>query len=165
MAPLAVWTTWRFVRIQPAGSKMIPEPTPCSGIVPPSGSVVVPVSVIRTTAGLTLLAASMIAEDSSTATGTLLAEIFAGAAAGVLRAPIAPVPSSTRTVPPEASTADRTATPTSAPTPDRPSSWEPVWITGGVGIGGAPSVSGDAEAAVGSGQLPPLQPGRAQSWR
>src|ERR671936_2728965 len=48
---------------------MTPDPTPVSGIWPPNAFVLTPSTVIRTTAGLTLAAASMIADDSSIVTG------------------------------------------------------------------------------------------------
>jgi hypothetical protein len=63
-------TTWRFVRIQPLLSKMIPEPTPdCSWAVGAFGSI--PSVKIRTTDGPAFAATSMIAEFSSTVTGCL----------------------------------------------------------------------------------------------
>ena len=60
-------TTWRFVRIQPFGLKMTPEPTPCSGSSRAFGSTL-PVT-IRTTAGPALAATSTTAEFSSIVTG------------------------------------------------------------------------------------------------
>ena len=50
-------TTWRLVRIQPFESKMMPEPTPSAGMRERVvGSASAPLTVIVTTAGLTLAA-------------------------------------------------------------------------------------------------------------
>jgi len=70
VVPSAFVTTCLLVRIQPLASKMIPDPTPCSGMELPRASVVVPLTRIRTTAGPALAAASMTADDSSILTGT-----------------------------------------------------------------------------------------------
>ena len=64
-----VRTTCRLVRIQPPGRRSRRSRRRVSGIVPPSGSVVVPDAVIRTTAGLTLAAALTTADESSMAIG------------------------------------------------------------------------------------------------
>ena len=64
-------TTWRFVRIQPFGSKMTPEPTPLLGHASAERSGRRPSAMIRTTAGLALAATSMTADDSSIVTGCL----------------------------------------------------------------------------------------------
>src|SRR4249920_1391923 len=86
---------------------MTPEPTPVSGITPRSPPEL-PVTLIFTTAGLTLAATAMVADDSSMATGwTVPAFVACGNprldAAGRSSAPAAP---SARTVPPDARTAD-----------------------------------------------------------
>src|SRR5262245_44651702 len=101
---------------------MIPEPTPDSGIVPPPPSGDWPVAVIRTTAGLTFAATSMIADDSSRVTDWWVAVwVLPPDPAGRFRAPVA---SRTTTVPPEARTAESTAARTTvrvpAPWPDGP---------------------------------------------
>src|SRR5262245_54596401 len=100
---------------------MIPEPTPCSGMDPPNGSVVVPLTIIRTTEGPALAAASMIADDSSIVTGwraaaceaelLLLAPVAAGSRA--------PAPFRARTVPPAARIAERAEAATMLPGPAR----------------------------------------------
>src|SRR5438045_366964 len=95
---------------------MIPDPTPVSGIVPPSWSVDWPVAVIRTTAGRTFAATSMIADDSSRVTAWWFEAWAPLPPAGPARFS-APVASRTRTVPPEARTADRTAAVTMVRTP------------------------------------------------
>jgi len=58
-------------------SKMTPEPTPVAGMTPRLPELVVPVTVIRTTAGLTFDATAMVADDSSMATGWTPATLVA----------------------------------------------------------------------------------------
>src|SRR5690242_11695835 len=97
---------------------MKPEPTPVSGTAP-SGSVVVPAVVIFTTAGLSLAATSMTADDSLIETGCWLLPI-------VLPEPTvevgtglsnAPARSRTSTVPVDATTADRSEAAMTVPIP------------------------------------------------
>ena len=52
--------------------EITPEPTPVSGMIPVEVSTL-PLVVIRTTAGLTAAATSIVAEDSSIVTGWLFA--------------------------------------------------------------------------------------------
>ena len=54
---------------------MTPEPTPVSGMTPRSPAFALPVTVIRTTAGLTFAATAIVADDSSMVTG-LVAPTF-----------------------------------------------------------------------------------------
>src|SRR5919201_1046906 len=88
---------------------MTPDPTPVSGIWPPKPFVLTPSTVIRTTAGLTFAAASMIADDSSIVTGcwaptVVELPLFVG---GACRSS-APVALRARYVPPDAIVAART---------------------------------------------------------
>ncbi len=76
-----------------------------------------PVTVIRTTAGLTLAATAIVADDSSMATGWVVPAFVAGGTlvlvtAGRSSAPVAP---RARTVPPDARTADSSETAMSEP--------------------------------------------------
>ena len=89
---------------------MTPEPTPVSGMTP-WFVLTLPVTVMRTTAGLTLAATAMVADDSSMVTGCVVPTVWpAGpvedAGAGWSSAPVAP---SAKTVPPDARTAERSA--------------------------------------------------------
>jgi hypothetical protein len=113
-------TTWRFVRIQPFGLKITPEPTPCSGRLTALGST--PSVTMRTTAGPALAATSTIADDSSIVTGCLIevgSAFEAGAPAGLSSVPVAV---SAAYVPPDARTAARSDAARIVPTPapDRP---------------------------------------------
>src|SRR3954468_15820947 len=110
-------TTWWLVRIQPLLSKMTPDPTPVSGITPLFPTFAVPVTVIRTTAGLTLEATAIVADDSSIATGWTVPTLVAWgalAAEGEGRSS-APTADRAATVPTDASTADRRQASTSEP--------------------------------------------------
>ena len=103
-------TTWWLVRIQPLLSKMTPDPTPVSGMTPLLPAFAVPVTVMRTTAGLTLAATAIVADDSSMATGWTVPTLVACGAlaeAGAGRSS-APTADSAATVPTDASTADST---------------------------------------------------------
>src|SRR4051795_6209582 len=97
---------------------MKPDPTPSDGM-PPNGSAdgLAPPGVILTTAGLSCEATSMTAEDSLIVTGcvppvAMALPTFEGAGCAN-----APVRSSTRTVPPEAITADRSDAAITVPSP------------------------------------------------
>ena len=96
--------------------KITPEPTPVGGMTPRLPVSVAPVTRILTTAGLTLVATAMVADDSSMATGWRAPALVdcgdVTTAAGRSRAPAA---LSARTVPPEARTADRRAAASNAP--------------------------------------------------
>src|SRR3954447_21936406 len=98
-----------------------PEPTPAAG-TPPNGSVEAPPVVILTTAGLSLAATSMTAEDSLMVTGCVppVAVALPTDDDGTGRSN-APERSRTSTVPPEATTADSSeaATIVARPGPDR----------------------------------------------
>src|SRR3954447_22437118 len=96
---------------------MKPEPTPSAG-TPPNGSVDAPPVVILTTAGLSFDATSMTAEDSLMVTGCvpLVAVALPTDDVGTGRSK-APERSRTRTVPPEATTADRSEAATTVPRP------------------------------------------------
>src|SRR5436309_15881580 len=100
---------------------MKPEPTPSAG-TPPNGSVEAPPVVILTTAGLSFAATSMTAEDSLMVTGCVppVAVALPTDDVGTGRSS-APVRSRTRTVPPDAMTADSSeaATTVARPGPDR----------------------------------------------
>src|SRR5258705_10076036 len=100
---------------------MTPDPTPVGGMTPKLPVSDRPVTVIRTTAGLTADATAIVADDSSMATGwTAPALLPAGdvaTAAGRSSAPTAP---SARTVPPDARTAFRRVAATCVPLPLRP---------------------------------------------
>src|SRR5688572_29609261 len=105
---------------------MTPEPTPVSGMIPLDVSTP-PLTVIRTTAGLAFAATLIVADDSSIVTGWLLAPTFVAfgvveTAAGRSSAPVALRATS---VPPDASTADRSAAARTVPRPPRPA-LEPV---------------------------------------
>src|SRR6187401_48090 len=97
---------------------MTPEPTPVGGMTPRLPVSVAPVTRILTTAGLTLVATAIVADDSSMATGWRAPALVdwgdVTAAAGRSRAPVA---LSARTVPPEARTADSSAAAINAPPP------------------------------------------------
>jgi hypothetical protein len=148
-----VSTTCRLVRIQPALSKMTPEPTPVSGTVPPSGSVVTPLAVMRTTAGLTFAAAVTTAEESSMATGAPL-DCDSGPPldAGPMGWFRAPVPSRTSTVPPDASTADSSAAPRIVPRPVEPRLGSRTGVAGPVGVTGSTAGSGSSEGDAHAGR-------------
>src|SRR5437660_12304329 len=84
---------------------MTPEPTPVCGIVSPSPLVFVPSAVIRTTAGLTFAATSMIADDSSSVTGWRAPTVVlldGTVPTGVVARLSAPDASRARKVPPDA---------------------------------------------------------------
>src|SRR6187397_1611512 len=109
---------------------MTPEPTPVAGMMPRS-VFASPEVVICTTAGLTLAATSMVADDSSIVTGCAEPTVWPVEldATGVGWSS-EPVACSAMTVPPEASTAARRADATIMQAPPR----EPVvWV----GVGGA----------------------------
>src|SRR4051794_11547991 len=141
---------------------MTPDPTPVSGMTPLLPALVVPVTVIRTTAGLTLDATAIVADDSSMATGwtvpTLVAcGTLADAGAGRSSAPAAV---SAATVPTDARTADRIDATTSEP-PRRSErlGGTTASVGGGVGAGsyhrsgvtGPVSLHERAQSARGSG--------------
>src|SRR4029453_11303395 len=115
---------------------MRPDPTPVSGMMPCEVSTL-PLTVMRTTAGLALAATSIVADDSSMVTGWLVAPTVvpvgevAVAATGFSSAPEAV---SAATVPPDARTAARSAAPRTVPTPrpDRELDTE-LWVTGVAG--------------------------------
>ena len=66
---------------------MTPEPTPVSGMTPALPALLEPVTVIRTTAGLTLAATAMVADDSLMATGWTVPTLVAwGAPANIVPA-------------------------------------------------------------------------------
>src|SRR5688572_4959451 len=90
-------------------------------MIPFDVSTLAPV-VIRTTAGLTAAATSMVAEFSSMVRGWLLAPtvVPVGPTCTVAGRSSAPVARSARTVPPEARTAARTDASRSVPMPPRP---------------------------------------------
>src|SRR5258708_4310060 len=115
---------------------MTPDPTPVGGMTPKLPVSDRPVTVIRTTAGLTADATAIVADDSSMAPGwTAPALLPAGdvsAAAGRSSAPTAP---SARTVPPDARTADRSVAATSEPLPLRPRRTSEVAGAVGAGVG------------------------------
>src|SRR4051812_50185592 len=119
---------------------MTPEPTPVSGMTPWLVSTWL-LTVMRTTAGLTLDATAIVADDSSIVTGWVDPTVWpAGvvdeAGADRSSAPVAP---SAKTVPPEARIADRTAAaPTVPPGPRGPLRR----ARGGVGVGGPPRAGG-----------------------
>src|SRR4051794_10060391 len=118
---------------------MTPDPTPVSGMTPLLPALVVPVTVIRTTAGLTLDATAIVADDSSMATGwtvpTLVAcGTLADAGAGRSSAPAAV---SAATVPTDARTADRIDATTSEP-PRRSERLGGTTAPGGGGGAGGP---------------------------
>ncbi len=99
---------------------MTPEPTPVSGMIPLLVSAL-PETVIRTTAGLTLDATSMVADCSSMVTGWLaltFVPLFETGAAPVRSS--APVADRATTVPPEARIADSAAARTTEPVELRP---------------------------------------------
>src|SRR5512141_2063648 len=115
---------------------MTPEPTPSVGTLP-NGSVVVPSVVILTTAGLSLAATSMTADDSSIWTGCVLPV--------VVPVPVvvwttvrsnAPARSRTATVPPDATTADSNDAATIVPSPGPPRRVARVGLTAYAGGGG-----------------------------
>src|SRR6187455_3660680 len=139
---------------------MTPEPTPVSGMTPLLVSTLLDV-VMRTTAGLTLAATAMVADDSSMLTGWLPLTVEPLAATGLgvgwSRAPVA---DRARTVPPEARTADRAAARTTEPVLDRLA--RPAEVVGAVtGV-----VAAVAAAGAGSYQRSGVTAGAvAVSWR
>jgi hypothetical protein len=112
-------TTWRFVRIQPLASKMIPEPTPCWVCwTTLFGSM--PSVKIRTTDGLAFAATSMMADDSSRLTGCLTVAGFAlelGACVTIVVRFRAPLAFNATTVPPDARMAAARAAASTVPVP------------------------------------------------
>ena len=149
---------------------MRPEPTPSDGIAPFGskkglfgsklglfGSTVAaaPVSVvIRTTAGPALAATLMIADDSSIVIGCLPALVDSAfeLAAGAAGRSSAPVALSAMKVPPEASTADRSAADRTTPVP-APDLAVGVGCTRAVG---AVSNQCSGVGRAGSGSIQPL---------
>src|SRR4029079_3369150 len=139
---------------------MTPEPTPVSGITPRLPASVEPLTVIRTTAGLTLAATLIVADDSSIVTGrgapTLVPCAVTWFVTTRLRAPVALRPS---TVPPAASTAESKATATSDPAPEprrRGGVGFTGWVTGAgsyqrSGVGATGVSQSRAQSARGSG--------------
>jgi hypothetical protein len=130
---------------------MKPEPTPVSGTLP-KGSVVVPLVVILTTAGLSLVATSMTADDSLTVTCWVPPMVVAGPTfddgAGLSNAPAR---SSTSTVPVEATTADRREAAMTVPMPG-PARWLCDAGAGAAAAGSAvadPQAGADAQAGWG----------------
>src|SRR3954454_18064425 len=99
---------------------MIPEPTPVVGMVSPIASVLVPSTVIRTTAGVTLAATSMIADDSSSVTGCLAPSVVpvVVAAGSVAWRSSAPDAFRARNVPPDPRTPARIAARMTCPSGD-----------------------------------------------
>src|SRR6478735_309741 len=96
---------------------MTPDPTPVSGITPLLPAFAVPVTVMRTTAGLTLAATAIVADDSSMVTGWTVPTFVACGAlaeAGAGRSST-PTADSAATVPTDASTAERTDASTNEP--------------------------------------------------
>src|SRR5688572_28049904 len=126
---------------------MTPDPTPVSGMMPFDVSTLAPV-VIRTTAGLTAAATSMVAEFSSMVRGRLLAPTVVPVGptwTGAERSSTQ-VARRARTVPPEARTADRRDATRSVPMPPRPD--RPVSLPAGrTGV-----VEADPATAAGSYQ-------------
>src|SRR6187397_2415094 len=111
---------------------MKPEPTPVAG-TPPNGSVVSPPLpvVILTTAGPSLAATSITADDSSIVTGCVPPVVVAlPIEAGGTGWSKAPLRSSTSTVPPDATTADRSDAAITVP---RPGPWR-RGLTGAAGV-------------------------------
>src|SRR5918993_4285823 len=113
---------------------MTPDPTPVGGMTPRLPVSEAPVTRIFTTAGLTVDATAIVADDSSRATGWTAPALDAwgevAAAVGRSRAPAA---LSARTVPPDARTAERSVAAMSEPVP-RPSR-RPAAVAGAVGAG------------------------------
>src|SRR5262245_32793383 len=116
---------------------------PVSGSAPPSPSAEVPLAVIRTTAGLTLAAAFTTAEESSMTMVPLVGRLPAPDAPGAAWRTSAPVDWRSTTVPPDASTADRTDTATMLPTPVRRGSL----VTGPAATGSVGAALADGAAA------------------
>src|SRR3954471_6844062 len=91
---------------------MTPDPTPVAGMTPLFPESDAPVTVMRTTAGLTLAATEIVADDSSMVTGceapAFVAWLDAGTGLPGWSGP--PGARRARTVPPAASTADNSAT-------------------------------------------------------
>src|SRR4051812_1155708 len=99
---------------------MTPDPTPVVGIVSPIESVLVPSTVMRTTAGVTFAATSMIADDSSSVTGCFaptVVPVVVAAGIGVWRSS-APDAFNARNVPPEPRTPARIAARMTCPSGD-----------------------------------------------
>ena len=116
---------------------MTPEPMPSVGTFP-NGSLLWPSTVILTTAGLTLAATSITADDSSIVTGVVSPVVVPRpVVAGATVRSKAPLRSSTTTVPLEASTADSMDAARIVPTPGPPRrrGWAgPGTWTGGGGV-------------------------------
>src|SRR6187402_2794251 len=132
---------------------MTPEPTPVSGMAP-DASGVVPPTVIRTTAGLTLAATSMVAEDSSMVTGLVVPTLLPWPVVGMKAPPrsSAPLAPRTRTVPPAARTADRSETARIEPIPVCLRVVPPLdGVTAATGAGVAGAGSNQRSGVVGAG--------------
>ena len=115
-------------------SKMTPEPTPVSGMTPRLPAFDVPVTVIRTTAGLTLAATAIVADDSSIATGWSVPTFVACGTLERCRAPVGRARRPRRArgrCPAEARTADRSGAARTRPAA-RPRS---TGVAGAVGAG------------------------------
>src|SRR5688572_18987629 len=121
-----------------------------------------PPIVIRTTAGLTAAATSIVAEFSLIGPGWLLAPtvVPVGPAGSTVARSSAPVARRARTVPLEASTADRSAAAKSVPIPRRPDVLEPLdaGLTGVVGTDPARAAGSYQRSGVVAG-------GGSSSWR
>src|SRR6478735_302649 len=139
---------------------MTPDPTPVEGMTPRSPLFALPVTVIRTTAGLTAAATAMVAEFSSMVTGlTAPTEVPVAVvvAPGSVRsrAPVAP---SASTVPPDARTADSSATAMTGPPVRRD-------VVGATATAGAGSAAGSYQRSgvgvAGGASYVRIQSGRA----
>src|SRR4029079_11760308 len=144
-------TTWRFVRIQPFGLKITPEPMPCSGRLVALGST--PSETIRTTAGPAFFATSMTADDSSIVTGWVTEVLFAFEGFVEAGGSSAPVAVSAAKVPPDARTAASSAAETIVPMPllDRPPA-AGCWAGGchdgaGTVVAGTDGAAGEVEGS------------------
>ena len=126
---------------------MTPEPTPLSGMIPRSPAPWIPLTVIRTTAGLMFAATAIVADDSSIDTGLTAPTLVPGVTdeAGRPRSSD-PVTPSARTVPPEARTAASSAAATTDPEPAR--FWTVAGATGAAAGAGSYQRSGAADAGA-----------------
>ncbi len=130
---------------------MTPEPTPVSGMIPLDVSTL-PLTLMRTTAGLAFAATLIVADDSSIVTGWLLAPtvVVVGVVDTGAGRSSAPVALSATSVPPDASTADRSAAPKTVPSPLRPD-FVPVTAPCVTGVGDTLAAGSYQRSGVGGG--------------
>src|SRR5688500_9427458 len=128
-------------------------------MLPPNASVLTPVAVIRTTAGLTFAAALTTDEESSTTTGLELGLTTAALGPAPGEPSRAPVPWRTSTVPPEARMAESIAAATTGPMPVAFFAERAAGACGEATGGAVTPAPGSPDGCPGA-----AQPGRSTGW-